>query len=156
VRFRYRRHLGRTTLARGTRPKSPKISYSGFGLIGCLVVGVALPLLLTALFAVIVAVCLAMDVSIALGVLLLLRSFRNWVLPAFRGEPFDSRSLAKTSPVATFAMGAVPTGALALPLHRSGNDRDRGARRRRRLPADRARARRQASPGAVLINEARS
>jgi len=111
--LRYRRHLGRTTLARGTRPKAPKISYSGFGLIGCLVVGVALPLLLTALFAVIVAVRLAIDVAIALGVLLLLRSFRNWVLPAFRGEPFDSRSFAKTSPVATFAMGAVPTAALA-------------------------------------------
>lgn len=144
MRFRYRRHLGRTTLARGTRPKSPKISYSGFGLIGCLVVGVALPLLLTALFAVIVAVCLAMDVSIALGVLLLLRSFRNWVLPAFRGEPFDSRSLAKTSPVATFAMGAVPTGALALPLHRI-RQRSRSRRSPAASPSGRSRTRSTAS-----------
>jgi len=112
--LRYRRHLGRTTLARGTRPKAPNISYgSGFGLVGCLVVIVAFAVGITALFAVLAAIRLAIDLGIAVGVLFMLRSFRDWMLPVFRGQPFDSRPLATSSPAAAFAMGAVPTGALA-------------------------------------------
>lgn len=107
--LRYRRHLGRTTLARGKTPKAPDIYYGG----GFWVVIFAVAVLCAALYAISVAITIAIDVGIALAVLLALRSFRDWIMPVVRGEVFNSKTLGASSPVATFTMGALPAGALA-------------------------------------------
>jgi hypothetical protein len=110
--LRYRRHLGRTTLTRGKTPKAPDIGYGN----GCLVLilGIAaVAVLWAALYAITVAISIAIDVGIAIAVLLALRSFRDWIMPVVRGEVFNSKALWASPPVATFAMGALPAGALA-------------------------------------------
>lgn len=109
--LRLQRHLGRVDLVRGIAPGAPDISHSSSG--GCLfVLGIvfAIPILLLAISAALVAVKVAIVVGVVLLALLLVAPFRRWIVPALKGGQLHESAFAATPPVAMAAIGAVPAG----------------------------------------------
>lgn len=107
--LRRRRWLGRTTLKRGELPKRPKIAFTH---ISWLIVLPGIVLAVLAVVAIVKVVMLLIDLAILAGFLALLRAFRNWIMPALRGEAFDDVSLAQTPQIQLFTIGALPSAML--------------------------------------------
>ncbi len=111
--LRYRRWLGRQQLVRGATPSRPRIKYGlAPGCLGVMLVIVAIYVI--ALVA--LAIQMALYVVTALAVLLAVRPFSRFALPALRGGVFNGNAFAETPAAGMFVLGAVPTTALVYPL----------------------------------------
>jgi len=115
--LRYRRFLGRRRLVRGRIPERPTVPYKIQP--GCLAVilpAFFLLMLLGVLILVGIAVQLIFYVGASLAALLLVQPFSRWAMPALRGRELHANAFAGVPRVGMFAIGAVPTTALAYPL----------------------------------------
>ena len=114
IELRRRRWLGRTTLKRGERPQRPDVRFkANYGCITMIVVAV---LVYIACIAIAKAVEIIVGLAVVCGLMALARSFREWIMPAIRGDAFNDTTLSALSPSVLFLMGAAPGSVISYNL----------------------------------------